>query len=229
MLIVAFAASGQPAFEVASIKPAPLQEQGRISSRHSVDSARLNYTNVSLADLAAEAFRVQHTQVSGPDWLNAARFDLMAKIPAGAGRDGIPEMLRALLAERFAMKFHEETKELPMYELLAAKGGPRMVKADSTTGISNHTGNAGSHVTAKITLANLADFLSAQTDKPVVDHTGLEGAYAIDLAWGPDTPDAALPSIFTALQEQLGLRLVAEKGPVRLLVIDHIDKVPSEN
>jgi uncharacterized protein (TIGR03435 family) len=227
VLIPVFA-FGQVTFEVASIKSAPLQEQGRVSSRHSVDSGRLNYTNVSLGDLAAEAFRVQRTQISGPDFLDSARFDVMAKIPEGA-REHIPEMLRALLAERFGMKFHEETKELPVYELMTAKGGAKMAKAESAGGVSMNSGKASKHLTARMTMTSLADYLSQQVDRPVVEKTGLEGPFAMDLLWGTDAADATNPSLFTALQEQLGLRLSASKGAVRLVAIDHIDKTPSEN
>ena len=123
------------------------------------NKGRLNYTNVTLGDLAAEAFRVQRTQISGPDFLDAARFDVMAKIPEGASRERIPEMLRSLLADRFGLKVHEETKELPIYELVAAKSGPKMAKAESAGGVSMNTRKTVKHLSARWTLTSLADYL----------------------------------------------------------------------
>ena len=226
--------SAQPAFEVTSIKPAPQQPMGQISIRKSADEGRLNYSNVSIADLVAQAYHVQHRQVSGPDWRDSQRFDIVAKFPAGVGKSSIPEMLRSLLNERFALKMHEESKEMAIYAIMPAKTGPKMKKAEQVGRFSTSSGKALVHITATTTLALLADSLSGMLDRPVVDQSGLDGSWVVDLQWTPDSsggpPDnASAPSIFTALQEQLGLRLVPTKGPVRFLVIDHAEKTPSEN
>jgi len=118
-----------PAFEVASIKPAPPQAPGRVSIRMSSDPGRLNYTNVSLSDLMAKAYSVQHDHISGPAWLDTERFDIVAKIPAGVAEDQIPRMFQALLADRFKLKLHREKNQLPIYALVVGKNGPKMQKA----------------------------------------------------------------------------------------------------
>jgi len=222
--------SAQLAFEVASIKPAPPQPMNSISVSKNTDQGRLNYQNVSIEDLIAEACHVQHRQVSGPDWLNSQRFDIVATYPAGVGEKSVPEMLKALLADRFAVKLHEESKDMPLYAIMAGKSGPKMKKAEEAGNFSTNSRKALVHITATTTLGQLADALSEMLDRPVVDQSGLEGAWVIELQWAPDgadSPDA--PSIFTAMQEQLGLRLVPAKGPVRFLVVDHAEKTPTEN
>lgn len=224
---------GQIAFEVASIKPAPPQEMGRVSIHRSTDKGRLNYSNVSFIDLITDAYRVQPRQVSGPEWLDSVRFDIAAKLPAGAEEDQIPEMLQALLKERFALKLREDSKAMPIYALVAGKTGPKMKKADAVGNINSSGKNGLMHLSGKTTLAKFADRLSARLDRPVVDQTGLEGSYEIELEWTADTVDNpaadAPPSIYTAVQDQLGLRLSATKGPVRQLIVEHVDKTPSEN
>lgn len=232
-------AFGQTAFEVASIKPAPPQEFGRTSVHRSSDKepgikGRLKYEGVSLSDLLADSHRLQHHQISGPDWLSSQRFDIMAVIPAAFSEAQIPEMLAALLVERFGLKTHDETKEMQVYTLEPAKGGAKLKKAESAGGVSGKSTKTTERVSARTTMAGLADYLSGRMDRPVVDRTGLEGPYEIELEWTPDTvatpgAEAPGPSIFTAIQEQLGLRLSAGKAPVRLLVVDHIDKTPTDN
>ena len=202
----------------------------------SSDAARLAYTNVSLADVIAQSYRVQHTQIAGPGWLDSQRFDILAKIPADVPKDRIPDMLQSLLADRFRLQLHRETRELPVYSLSLAKSGPKLPKADSSGGLSINDGRGRSRVTGRVTLAWFADFLSQRLDRPVQDQTGLEGVYTVNLEWVRDSADVNSPapsdagaSLFTALQEQLGLRLVAAKGPVEVLVVDRLEKTPTEN
>jgi uncharacterized protein (TIGR03435 family) len=227
------------AFEVASIKPAPLQAAGRMSARMSVDAGRLHYTNVSLMDVIKQAYLVQGSQISGPAWLGADRFDIAAKIPDGVPKDQVPQMLQALMADRFKLALHRETKDLAMYSLTAAKGGPKLSTAESIGGVTTNTSGLKHHITANYDMARLADFLSQQVDRPVVDHTELKGAFHIVLDWVADAVQSAAPaaeasapagpSFLTAVQEQLGLKLVAQKGPVEVLVIDRAAKNPTEN
>jgi len=237
-----------PEFEVASIKPAPPQAPGRVSTRMSADAGRLTYTNVSLSDVIAKAYSVPHNQISAPAWLDTERFDIAAKIPAGIAMDRIPQMLQALLADRFKLALHRDKKVLPIYRLVVAKDGPKLQPAESSGGLSMGINPGSAHVNGNVSMAWLADYLSVRLARPVLDQTALDGAYAVALDWVPDptaepasmamgqpgVPDGALPaapgpSLFTALQEQLGLRLVAAKGPVEILVIDHAGKVPTEN
>jgi uncharacterized protein (TIGR03435 family) len=224
---------GQIAFEVASIKPAPPQEMGRVSISRHTDKGRLNYSNVSFIDLITDAYRVQPRQVAGPDWLDSVRFDITAKLPAGADEDHIPEMLQSLLAERFALKLREESKEMSIYALVVANNGPKMKKADEAGSINSNGNNGRMQIAGKGTMAKLADRLSGRLDRPVVDKTGLEGNWEFALHWATEAVEAAnaddAPSIFTAVQEQLGLKLMPMKGPVRQLIVEHIDRLPTEN
>jgi uncharacterized protein (TIGR03435 family) len=227
----------QPAFEVASIKPAQPQAPGRVSTRMSTDAGRLTYTDVSLSDLIGKAYRVQHNQISGPAWLDTERFDIAAKIPAGVAMDRIPEMLQSLLANRFNVRLHRETRELPEYKLVQGKTARQLQKAESSGGLNIGFGPGRAHASGKVTMEWLAAFLSDRLGRPVLDRTQLDGAYVIALEWVPDStevPDAATPgadgpSLFVALQEQLGLKLAAAKGSVEILVIDQAGKVPTEN
>jgi len=117
-------------FEVASIKPAAPQEMGRIRIGMSVDEGMLRYTNVSLRDVIRTAYKVKEFQIEGPDWLGGERFDIQAKFPAGATEEQVPEMLQALLSERFKLVLHRDTKEHAIYALVAAKDGAKLKPAE---------------------------------------------------------------------------------------------------
>jgi uncharacterized protein (TIGR03435 family) len=220
-----------PAFEVVSIKAAPSQEPGRTSTRMSTDPARLAYTNVTLIDVLAQAYHVQHVQLSGPGWMDTERFDIFAKIPEGVPTKQIPQMLQALLADRFKVKLHSETKVLPVYVLEVGKAGPKIQKAGSSGGLSIGSSSGHVHLKGNVSMPWLADYLSTRLGSPLQDQTQLEGPYAIALDWVPDAAgDAATgPSLSAAVQEQLGLKLVATKAPVEVFVIDHVERVPTGN
>lgn len=225
---------GQAAFEVASIKLSPPQPPGHTSSRMSVDTGRLNYTNVTLKDVVGQAYKVQAYQIAGPDWIETERFDIAAKIPELAARDQVPLMLQVLLADRFNMAFHREVKELPVYALNIVKNGPKLKIAESESGITSNSNRTSWHMVAKIPMRRFAEFLSERVNRPVLDQTGLNGSFEFTLDWAIDDAPAtnegeAGPSIFTALQEQLGLKLNSTKGPVQTIVIDHADRAPSDN
>jgi uncharacterized protein (TIGR03435 family) len=187
--------------------------------------------------------------LGGPGWLNSAKFDIeakadesvdaeMQKLDSDAGRLQKQKMLQALLAERFALKTHVETRELPIYALVVAKNGPKLEKSKANgTSINWRTGQItvqGSDSTVGL----LAEQLTKVLDRVVVDKTGIQGRFAISLNWTPDDgaaanssgslADTSGPSVFTAIQEQLGLKLVSQKGPVQVLVIDHVE-MPTEN
>jgi uncharacterized protein (TIGR03435 family) len=237
-----FGQSAEPtAFEVASIRPATPQAAGRVSTRKSIDGARVIFTNVTVADFIGAAYKVQQYQVAGPGPISSWRFDLAAKIPNGAPEQRVPQMFQALLNERFKLAFHRETRVLPVYALRVAKGGPKLQTAESASGIQSDTNSTGLHVDAKCSLLSFAEFLSLRLGRPVLDRTGLSGVFEIKAEWAPDpvarpaapgkeaAPDSASgPSIFTALQEQLGLRLESARGPVDMLVVDHVE-MPTEN
>jgi uncharacterized protein (TIGR03435 family) len=250
LLMMAFSQT----FEVASVKPST-STGGRVTITS--DPGRISYTNIMLKRILLRAHDVNDYQISGPDWLDTLRFDITAKVPEGATTEDIQEMLRDLLATRFKMKIHRESKELPIYALLSAKNGPKIkptstgnpddeqvagMKADEgkdgfpvlslkAPGLVIETRNGRGRITAKDEpIAKLADLLSGQVGRPVIDRTDLAGNYSFVVYFTPESSDAGSePFIFAALQEQLGLRLEARKGPVEMLVIDHAERVPTAN
>jgi uncharacterized protein (TIGR03435 family) len=260
-LILSSAAAAQdpaakvlPQFEVATIKPSAPITDGRVRIAMGGDPGRINYQGLPIKMILARAFDIKDYQISGPDWLDSERFDVMAKIPEGVSREQVPAMLQALLAERFKMTFHRDKKEMGIYALIVAKGGVKMkALEESAEGVGQMQMMGRGHFTSKLTLAGLADFLSRWVDRPVLDMTDTKANYDIKLDWTPEpgqggmkgvggpqgpprggeeggsNPDTAGPSLFTAVQEQLGLKLESRKAPVDLLVIDHIEKTPTEN
>jgi uncharacterized protein (TIGR03435 family) len=263
------------------------------------DPGQLTYTNVSLKNILMNAYAVKGYQLSGPKWLDSERFDIVAKIPMGATKEQFRLMLQNLLAERFKLTLHHETKELPMYALVVGKGGAKLkesvdddaaasgaasspppppgsdgagpvrlrVGADGMPQLPPGMGKNGMMmmmtngrlraVGNRQPVAALTEMLGNQLGYPVVDATGLKANYDFTLDFAPDglngpmgmmsppppehdggqggaaptasAPEIGGPTIFTALQDQLGLKLEQRKGPVDLLVIDHLEKVPTEN
>ncbi len=321
------AADAKPAqakleFEVASIKPSALPGLGVIrkgppGGPGSGDPGRVTYAFSTIRDLMVDAYSVKRYRVSGgPKWLDSERFDIVAKVPAGATKEQVGVMLQNLLAERFKLTLHRETKELPMFALVVGAKGPKLkdsAVADPPPASDSQpkeggrgqaraqaaapppplppglekggikigpdgcpetppmaAGRAGNFrimtpngeciISNGQTMDGLALQLSNGFDRPVIDQTGLTGKYDLKLRYdpssmpggrggsivmikdgpgpGPSGGDPAdriapdrdpPPSIFTALQEQLGLKLEARKGPVDLLVIDRVEKTPTAN
>jgi uncharacterized protein (TIGR03435 family) len=237
--LLAAAGARAQEFEVASIKLAgPQPNDGRLHTRISVwspkgaEPGKLDYYNISLAETIGQAYRVQQNQIESADTLLPDRFDINAIIPAGTAADQIPAMLQTLLRDRFKLALHRETRQLPVYALTTAKNGSKLKPAESASGITSDTNRTGWHVSAKTTMPQFAEFLARKLDRIVVDETSLSGAFEIVLDAAPysldGSQDAAGPSIFTALQEQLGLKLEARKAPVEILIVDHAER-PSEN
>ncbi len=171
--------------------------------RMSTDAGMLRYTNVSLKDCMRVAYRVKDFQIEGPDWISDTRFNITAKLPEGASADQIPEMLQKLLADRFRLTLHRETKDHAIYALVADKGGARLKPAEvqegeagGKPGIGGRGGRGmmammmqddGMHVKASsTTLAGLGEALSRFSDRPVIDMTGIQGQYDFDLAFTPE-------------------------------------------
>lgn len=266
-----------PTFEVASIKPSKPMGGGRIRVGMNVDGVMLRYNSVTLRDCIRTAYRVKEFQVQGPDWLGTTRYDITAKLPDGASEDQVPEMLQALLAERFKLKLHRDTKEHNIYALVAAKDGPKLKPAEIQTAGARPTGGPppgagmpprrgmaimmgpdGAHLkTPAATLSTLAEMISRFSERPVVDMTGIQGEYEFDLAFsaqgmrggpmmvmrrpmgpppggGDDGPAAAEPpaeragSIYDSVRPY-GLRLEPRKAQLEMLIVDHIEKEPTEN
>jgi uncharacterized protein (TIGR03435 family) len=228
---------------------------------------RFTATNNTLRALILNAYGIFASPdllSGGPAWIDSERFDIDAKaeasvIPANAPAKVLWEktrlMLRTLLAERFKLSIRRETREMPVYELVVAKNGPRLNKADqdcdeSATACHGFSGGPRQLLGAAVDMYDLASMLSRYSDRPVLDKTGVQGNFDIKLQWNPfaartqpaenveRSPEAearepsldlgSLPSLFNALEQQLGLRLESRKGPVEIYVIDHVER-PSEN
>jgi uncharacterized protein (TIGR03435 family) len=180
--------------------------------------------------LVEMAFGVTDKQISNIDRLGNERYDVSAT-PEHGGALTYPRaqpMLRALLEERFKLTAHRETKDVPGYFLTVAKGGPKLKPGDTAAGQSMIL--AGRLIGPNATIAEFISLLAHPVDKPIVDKTNLPGAYNIDLKFAPDVAtNSTQPSIFTAIQEQLGLKLESQKVPFETLVIDHCDHIPTQN
>ncbi len=244
--LVPMAANADPSFEVATIKPSKPDEPGKMIT---VRAARLKTINMTLGDLISFAYDVHAKQVvGGPDWMASEKFDIDAQpdTPGSPNRLQLQTMLQKLLADRFQLKFHRDKKDLSAYVLTVAKSGPKLKKSE---GDPNGLPGLFFRGLGVLTVQNatMPDFThlmqSAVMDRPVVDQTALAGRWDFVLKWTPDEsqfsgmgmkvppPSEAAdapPPLFTAIQEQLGLKLDAGKVPVEVLVLDRVEK-PSEN
>jgi uncharacterized protein (TIGR03435 family) len=241
------------AFEVASVK---LNASG--APGIDIDTqpgGRVTITNATLRNLITFGYRIQDSQlVGGPDWARTARFDVVAKAGKEATTEELLAMLRPLLGERFKLVMHNESRELPIYALVAPRAGGRtgqLKTSDVDCAGLPGTGSRGcafsvrfGNISARgMPVARLAAVLSQFAGRIVVDRTGIIGPHDFDLTWTPDQfrgrqtapgepppqvngaiVDANGPSLFTAIQEQLGLKLESTKGPVDVLVIDGAER-----
>jgi uncharacterized protein (TIGR03435 family) len=216
-------------FEVASIKPVERPTGG--VTWHTANGQFRG--TADLRSLIEFAYGVRLYQLSGgPGWMDSAGFSIDAKSdpakPIPRGYAPIQEMMRSLLEDRFKLAVHWETRQQPVYDLVPARSGLKMKQADQPGDIRVDPGRLAS---SGATAATLAMMLEGALGRLVIDKTGFGGLYAFSLEWTPDDTPADLatgPSIFTAIQEQLGLRLQSATGPVETLVIDHVEK-PSDN
>ena len=259
-LLAQAADSTKPSFEVASVKPN--NSGASNSSTQTRPGGRFTAANVPLRILLREAYRLQDFQlVDAPDWTRTERFDIAAKA------DGDPEyaemrlMIQTLLADRFRLVVHNETRELPIYALVVArtdgKLGPQLFKSEidctdparnkqpapsaapvaSSPGVSqmrevepcgtnvNTSNNSATLRAGSVPMSSLAATLSTFANRVVVDRTGLAGGFDVILTWTPNqTADTSGASLFTALQEQLGLRLESARGPVEVVVVDRVER-----
>lgn len=220
-----------PAFEVASIKPN--HSGGRVSSIRG-STGRVTMENVSLTKVTLWAYGIPDDRdyaLVGPVWLISEHFDFQASFPADTPPDRVRPMMQALLAERFKLALHRETRQLPIYALVVAKNGPKIHAVED--GQPRTSGRSGHFEATKITMQHFADLAANFLERDVVNETGLQGVFDFTLEWSPDEMKPGLESsgasLFTAVQEQLGLKLEARKGPVEVLVVDHIEKMPTEN
>ena len=205
----------------------------------------MNFANISLRDLMMLAYGVGARQITGPDFLTQNRFDIIARVPADAKKEEIPQMLRALLAERFKLALHREQKTMQVYALEVAKGGVKL--KESAAGDKGEAGCArsfaereGATLAAVCTGMRAADIAQQVQslapgyfqDGPVVDASGLKGVYDFKLEWITRieaNAGSGGPTIFDAVQQQLGLKLESRKQALEMLFVDHCESVPTEN
>jgi uncharacterized protein (TIGR03435 family) len=228
--------AGSPAFEVASIKPHP---EPITVSNSSTSGTLATWTAVTLIDLISSAYDLNHYQQisGGPNWATSAHFDIAARGSGDAPltKEQVGSMLQALLADRFQLKVHRETKEVPAYALVVGRNGTKLQDPDMSKPVMRTTANsAGVHITGwHSNMEQLANQLSVTAGRPVLDKTGITGIYAYQLDFNlsnnfDHASDSDIPIMSTAVQEQLGLRLEPQKAPIEILVIDSAEK-PSGN
>jgi uncharacterized protein (TIGR03435 family) len=272
-----------PAFEVASIKIARTPEPGPFFSlipmtpgeRMSVDGSRVDIRFFSLYTLIVKAYRLKQYELSGPDWMDSQRFDIAAKIPDGVSKDRVPEMLQALLSERFKLSVHRESREMAVYALVVGKTGPKLMESPTKEAPANADAPAPSdgrtlytsqgdarlgekgrdysiaagpfgpirastdqdrtrhYELPRVTMPGLAEILTAQAGRgrPVINMTNLRGSY--QFSWdvrapSPEFPDDPVAQVLDALGK-VGLKLEPSKAPVSVIVVDHLEKTPTEN
>jgi len=229
----------KPAFEVASVKPS--KTSGKANLR-AFPGGRTVGTNITLKHLIELAYNVREYQVTGgPKWIDSTEYDIETKpaaafTPSYETRAYNMKMLQALLEDRFKLAIRQTFRELPVYVLLVGKDGSKLKSRDKPEAPSDMrmTGGRGLIIAQSVPMAIVTESLSEVLGRPVNDATGLKGYYDLRLEWAPvdadaDTsPDTAGPSIFTAVQEQLGLKLDAQEGPVEIFVIENAAQ-PSGN
>jgi len=220
-----------PQFEVATVR---LNKSGSPASRApGAKNGRFTAENVPLKTLLSYAYGVLQFQTTGPAWIESDRYDITATLPEGAEAAQAPAMLRALLEERFKMETHREKVEQSVYALLVDKAGAKFLDTHPDTPFTPHFPEGHAVKITNGTVAHFGEFLSGDVGRPVVDHTGIEGQYRLLLTYVTPKADGAAavpgPDIFTALREELGLRLEARKEAVEMLRVDRAERLPSEN
>jgi uncharacterized protein (TIGR03435 family) len=240
-------------YDVASIKPSKAPEGSTLLFRPGAFTAK----GMTLKSLIKEAYGIEDDQISGaPKWVGSQTYDIEAKVDGADAAtldkltdDQFKLMFQSFLRDRFQLKVHRETKELPVLALVVAKGGPKLQQAKPgdtyPDGLKGPDGKPAGHagmmmwgrgrLTGQgIPIGNLVPPLTQELGRIVQDKTGLTGKYDIELRWttddaAPDSrsaSDSPGPSIFTAMQEQLGLKLESQKAPVEVLLIDHVEQPP---
>jgi uncharacterized protein (TIGR03435 family) len=243
-------------FDVASVK----RETGVVSgvTFAARPGGTLTVVNNPLTNVIDNAYGIRRYQlIGGPDWINSDRYNIQAKVARDATRDELMAMLQALLAERFKLQVHRETRELPIYLLTVAKGGIKATPSREGGCVAfdprnpprpgagqralpfcgNNIIRASAWNATAIDMAGAAAALVGVLGRNVIDKTGVAGRFDISIQWTPDQAPAGVdaatnadtaPSLFTVLEEQLGLKVESAKGPVDVLVIDHVDR-PTED
>jgi uncharacterized protein (TIGR03435 family) len=229
------AAASSTEFEAASVKRHVPSVASFERAGIEEDKALVRIDNLSLRTLIGLAYRVKAFQIAGPSWLDGDTFDITAKPPAGYQHNQLPELLEKLLADRFKLEVHHEARTATGYALVVSKGGPKLKE---TTGPRTYfTVRPGLIEGNQRSIADLREGLSRMLDRPVEDRTALTGSYDLKLEWNPQELTAAgidsgageAPSLFTAVQEQLGLKLERTTMPIDHVIVDRALRIPVTN
>jgi len=214
-------------FEVASIKPR-IDVAQKAGTEETPDRVRIE--NLPLSAIIRMAYGVASFQLVAPDWTTRARFDIEARPPAPYTSAQRQQMLRNLLADRFKLEVHNEKRQVTGFDLLVATGGHKLPMATGRTGF--FTARPGLIDGPNRGMAELLNAITSMVGAPVVDRTGLRGRYDLTLEWTPDGGAAAAApelSIFTAIREQMGLRLESTRVTIDVVVVDRVERIPTEN
>jgi uncharacterized protein (TIGR03435 family) len=234
-LLIACLASAQ-SFDVATLKLSPPLTGNAININiGAARNGRVTLANATLGDCLKFAYElVSDAQLSGPDWISSSdiRFDIDGRAHADTPRDQLLLMLRTLLAERLKLVVHHEERERSFLALVIGKGGPKFSASKPDPEARTRDVTFGGRISGvQLSMSTLAVLLSRFERQTIVDRTSLRGLYDLKLEWAlsPGADAATGPSIYTALQEQLGLKLESRKGPLDVLIVDHAEKTPAEN
>jgi len=224
-----------PAFEVVSVKSSGSTRIPQTAAHgFHLTPGRLT-CNQALINFITSAYSVNKPwQVIGPDWIQYEKYQFEAVMPQETSKATVRLMLRTMLADRFGLRLHQESREMAVYALVVARGGPKLRPA---TDLSNLDGMSGGGIfkAAAITMDALADDLAAIAERPVIDKTGLTGRYNIDMTWTADYENSTSHfgrrdiGLLTAIEDQLGLKLEPGRMQLDVWVIDHVNKIPTPN
>jgi uncharacterized protein (TIGR03435 family) len=235
-----------PAFEVASVKIAGEDSLRYVGQRFQVAHGSLTTHGLSLLACLVLSYQMGPTQIQGPDWLNDVRLDITAKAAGPASEPQVYLMLQKLLADRMGLKVHRDKKEMSVYVMTVAKGGPKFKPADGE-GPMTATPDKSAMNIKSVSLFELAsEFSGKLLERPVIDETGLQGRYDIRVDMTPmraaasgggeksgsnAPPDRSdqVSALIDMLRDQLGLKLESSKRPVDVVVVDHADRTPTGN
>lgn len=222
-------AQSRPSFEVASVKMRP-DVTGPRTTNMAEEPGRLNYTDVGLRACILAAYGLKDYQLEGMEHRSPERYDIVAKADHPATGKDLMALLQLLLEERFRLKFHTDSREIPVYKITAGNGTSRLREA-RTNGGSDFTGGPNPRLRSQgITIQRLADFLSGFTDLPVIDQSGRPGFFEFTLEWKVSSNQAdTADEIFAAVERELGLKVERSKASVQIMVVDRLETVPTAN
>lgn len=227
--------AADPSFDVASIRTS----EGKVQPVIQTEPGTLTIRNHGLLDTISWAYDMPFFQITAPGWVNMERFDILAKAEGGADETKLRLMLRKLLADRFGLQVHNEEKEMQIYAMTLS-GQPKFKETTEVGDPEFTKGGPTMLIAHRVTMAELAEKISEPLERPVLDETGLKGRYEIKIDVsgymidqngkdGGGPPPDLMSLLFKGLQEQLGLKLISKKENVKLLVVDKIEKSPTEN